>query len=52
LPLDDFGVRKGYQVAFGTAELPTKAELEARAKRWQPHRTVASWYLWRATDSL
>ncbi len=52
VPLDDFGVRKGYSIAFGTPELPTKAELEARAKRWQPYRSVASWYLWRATDSL
>ena len=52
LPVDDFGVRKGYSIAFGTAEMPSKAELEARAKRWRPYRTVASWYLWRATDSL
>jgi len=52
LPVDDYGVRKGFSIAFGTAELPTKAELEARAKRWKPYRTVASWYLWRATDSL
>jgi O-6-methylguanine DNA methyltransferase len=52
LPLDDYGVRKGFSIAFGTAELPSKAELEARAKRWKPYRTVASWYLWRATDSL
>jgi len=52
LPLDDYGVRKGFSIAFGTAELPSKAELEARAQRWKPYRTVASWYLWRATDSL
>jgi methylated-DNA-[protein]-cysteine S-methyltransferase len=52
LPLDDYGVRKGFSIAFGTAELPSKVELEARAKRWKPYRTVASWYLWRATDSL
>ena len=52
LPVDDFGVRKGYSIAFGTPELPSKAELESRAERWRPYRTVASWYLWRATDSL
>jgi methylated-DNA-[protein]-cysteine S-methyltransferase len=51
LPVDDYGVRKGFSLAFGTAELPAKAELEARAQRWKPYRTVASWYLWRATDS-
>ena len=52
LPVDDYGVRKGFSIAFGTEELPSKAELEARARRWKPYRTVASWYLWRATDSL
>ena len=52
LPVDDYGVRKGFSIAFDTQELPTKAELEARARRWKPYRSVASWYLWRATDSL
>jgi methylated-DNA-[protein]-cysteine S-methyltransferase len=52
LPVDDYGVRKGFSIAFGTKQLPTKAELEIRARRWKPYRSVASWYLWRATDSL
>jgi methylated-DNA-[protein]-cysteine S-methyltransferase len=52
LPSDDFGVRKGFSIAFKTKELPSKAELEARAQKWRPYRSVASWYLWRATDSL
>src|SRR6185503_4360852 len=51
LPLDDFGVRKGFGFAFkknrGT---PTKEEMEKRGRRWQPYRSVASWYLWRAAD--
>lgn len=51
LPLDDFGVRKGYSIAFKTPELPTKAELAAHGERWKPYRSVASWYLWRATDT-
>ncbi len=52
LPLDDYGVRKGFSIAFGLPEIATKAELAARGERWKPFRTVASWYLWRATDSL
>ncbi|HET7544955.1 MAG TPA: methylated-DNA--[protein]-cysteine S-methyltransferase [Polyangiaceae bacterium] len=52
LPLDDYGVRKGFSIAFRTPALPSKTELELRARRWKPFRTVASWYLWRATDSL
>jgi len=49
LPLDDFGVRKGFSFAF-KKPTATKAELEKRGRRWQPYRTVASWYLWRAAD--
>jgi methylated-DNA-[protein]-cysteine S-methyltransferase len=51
LPVDDFGVRKGFGIAFGKSE-PSKSDVEARGERWRPFRTVASWYLWRATDSL
>ena len=50
LPLDDFGVRKGFGYAFKRGKMPTKAEMEKRGKRWQPYRTAASWYLWRAAD--
>jgi methylated-DNA-[protein]-cysteine S-methyltransferase len=51
LPVDDFGVRKGFGIAFRKLE-PSKKDIEKRAERWRPYRTAASWYLWRATDSL
>jgi methylated-DNA-[protein]-cysteine S-methyltransferase len=51
LPVSDYGVRKGFQAAFGTKELPTPKELEARGERWRPFRSAASWYLWRAAES-
>ena len=51
LPLDDFGVRKGFGFAFKKNRgMPTKDEMEKRGRRWTPYRTVASWYLWRAAD--
>ncbi len=50
LPVDDYGVRKGFAVAFRKRELPTAAELERRGVRWKPFRSVASWYLWRAAE--
>lgn len=50
MPAHDYGVRRGYQVVFGTPEVPAPAEIQARAERWRPYRTVASWYLWRAAD--
>jgi methylated-DNA-[protein]-cysteine S-methyltransferase len=50
LPVDDYGVRKGFAAAFRKRELPTRAELEKRGQLWRPYRSVASWYLWRAAE--
>ena len=50
LPVDDYGVRKGFQVAFRKADLPSTAAVEERGERWRPFRTAASWYLWRASE--
>lgn len=50
LPVHDFGVRKGYMLAFGKRKMPSPRDLEKLGLRWSPHRTVLSWYLWRATD--
>ncbi len=51
LPLDDYGIKKGFAAAFGKRDLPSRAELEKRGQRWAPYRTVASWYLWRVLDA-
>jgi DNA-3-methyladenine glycosylase II len=50
LPVDDFGVREGYRLAYGLAQRPTPKELRALGERWKPHRSVAAWYLWRAAS--
>lgn len=47
LPVDDFGVRDGYRILKDLKELPKPKELREIGKAWAPHRTVASWYLWR-----
>lgn len=59
LPVTDYGVRKGFALAFrggrsrrgaGDPPLPSPAELLAYGERWRPYRSVASWYLWRALE--
>jgi len=59
LPVDDYGVRKGFALTFlglkpsqkVTPDLLPKADVMAkRAERWRPWRSVASWYMWRACD--
>lgn len=49
-PVTDLGVRKGYMRAYGLAELPEPATLHEHGARFQPYRSVAAWYLWRAAE--
>jgi DNA-3-methyladenine glycosylase II len=50
LPTGDLGIRNAIRKAYGLAELPLPAEVEAMAKPWRPYCTVASWYLWRSLE--
>jgi DNA-3-methyladenine glycosylase II len=49
LPVDDYGVRQGFAIAYDR-ELPSPKELTAHGACWQPYRTAASWYLWRVVE--
>lgn len=50
LPATDLGVQKGAQFTYGLAERPTPKVLLTIGEAWRPYRTVASWYMWRATE--
>jgi hypothetical protein len=50
MPADDFGVRKGFQLAYGLKGLPKARALHSYAERWKPHRSAGAWYLWRAVE--
>lgn len=50
LPVGDLGVRKGFQIAYARRAPPTEKQLHRHGERWRPYRSVASWYLWRATE--
>jgi 3-methyladenine DNA glycosylase/8-oxoguanine DNA glycosylase len=52
MPVDDLGVRKGFGLVFGGDTVPAPQVILERAEAWRPYRTVASWYLWQAADSL
>lgn len=51
MAVDDFGLRSGYRLAYGMEDMPSPRELLAAAEPWRPHRSVASWYLWRAAEA-
>jgi len=48
LPTHDLGIQKGYQNLKKLNALPKPKLLANVSEAWMPHRTVASWYLWRA----
>ena len=50
LPVNDFGVRNGFRIAYRRRSMPTPKQVLQYGERWRPYRTVASWYLWRAAD--
>ena len=50
LPVDDYGLRKAVQRAYGLKGLPEARWLQGRGEAWRPYRTVATWYLWRSLE--
>ena len=50
LPVDDFGVCNGFRLLYGLKGMPRPRALAEFGERWAPHRSLASWYLWRAVD--
>jgi DNA-3-methyladenine glycosylase II len=47
LPVDDLGVRKGFQKVYGLRTEPKAAKMIQIAEKWRPWRTIGSWYMWR-----
>jgi DNA-3-methyladenine glycosylase II len=50
LPVDDFGVRMGFRLAYALRKMPKPRALYAYGERWGPFRSTAAWYLWRAVE--
>jgi len=48
---DDAGLQQAIKRLYGFEILPKRAELIVFSERWQPYRTVASWYLWASLDN-
>lgn len=52
LPLDDIGLQRAIALHYPDTLPHTKAKLKQHAQRWQPWRSVATWYLWRSLDPV
>jgi DNA-3-methyladenine glycosylase II len=51
LPTGDFSIRQAFQKLYRKRKPPTPEAMIKYARRWQPYRSMASWYLWRSLDS-
>ena len=51
MPTGDFAIRLGFQRLYKKRKDPKPEAILKHAKRWQPYRSVASWYLWRSLDA-
>jgi DNA-3-methyladenine glycosylase II len=50
LPDLDLGIQKAIQRAYRMRKLPTPDRVLKVGAKWAPHRTIASWYLWRSLE--
>ena len=50
LPTGDFAIRAAFQRLYRKRKDPTPEAITRHARRWQPYRSVASWYLWRSHE--
>jgi DNA-3-methyladenine glycosylase II len=50
LPVDDFGIRAGFQYVYGLRKMPAPKAVALYGERWAPYRSAAAWYLWRAVE--
>jgi DNA-3-methyladenine glycosylase II len=46
LPVDDLGILKAVQRAYGLRKIPRPERLMKIGEPWRPYRSVACWYLW------
>jgi DNA-3-methyladenine glycosylase II len=51
LPVDDLGILKAVQRAYGLRKLPRADRLTKIGEPWRPYRSVACWYLWASLEN-
>ncbi len=52
LPIGDLGVRNGMRLAYGLESTPAPKQAAEIGERWRPYRSVGSWYMWRAVETV
>jgi DNA-3-methyladenine glycosylase II len=52
LPAGDLGIRQAIQAAYGLDRVPSEGEVRALSEKWQPHRSLATAYLYSSLRSM
>jgi 3-methyladenine DNA glycosylase/8-oxoguanine DNA glycosylase len=52
MPATDLGVQKGVQAVYRLKKLPEPELLLKKTRHLAPYRSAASWYFWRAADTV
>jgi DNA-3-methyladenine glycosylase II len=52
MPTGDYGIRAAIQKAYRKRKLPNPQEMLRIARKWEPYRTLACYYLWRSMDII
>jgi DNA-3-methyladenine glycosylase II len=52
MPTGDFAIRLAFKKIYRKRRDPSPETILKHARRWQPYRSVASWYLWRSLDTV
>lgn len=50
-PVNDFGVRKGFQTWKGLRDIPKSKEMRELGTRFAPHASIVALYLWAEADA-
>jgi DNA-3-methyladenine glycosylase II len=51
-PVDDIGLQKAIAKHYNEGERLDLTAMRALGAKWQPWRSVATWYLWRSLDAI
>ena len=51
LPSNDLGIRIAIQKLYQLSDRPPPRQVISYGERWQPYRSLASWFLWRSLSA-
>jgi 3-methyladenine DNA glycosylase/8-oxoguanine DNA glycosylase len=51
MPTGDYGIKAAIKKAYRKRKMPTPKDMLKLARKWEPHCSIACYYLWRSLDA-